>query len=81
MCIATIDLSGNYFGVFGQLHTVFLLLEETLKICLSNNAISSLVKFMLCILYIFLAISHRIKPLNEYKFWFMKTRYKHSMTF
>jgi hypothetical protein len=26
--VATIDLSGDYFGVFGQLNTVFLLLEE-----------------------------------------------------
>ena len=40
--VATIDLSGDYFGVFGQLNTVFLLLEEHLKTCLSNQLLKNL---------------------------------------
>jgi hypothetical protein len=35
-------LSGDYFGVFGQLNTVFLLLEEHLKTCLLNQLLKNL---------------------------------------
>ncbi len=40
--VATIDWSGDYFGVFGQLNTVFLLLEEHLNTCLLNQLLKNL---------------------------------------